>query len=106
MRWSATSSRCSPPVSVERAKRLQAPVDLPEPRDRDGLARTLTALGTQLLREMSDPAVIAVFRLAIAEAVRTPAVARTLDATGGEASRAIIFRRARLRDAGPGGPGY
>ena len=60
----------------ERAKRLQAPADLPEPRDRDALERALAAFGTQLLRETTDPAVIAVFRLAIAEAVRAPEVAR------------------------------
>ncbi len=83
---------------AERAKRLKAPIDLPAPRDHDGLARTLAAVGTQFLRELSDPAVIAVFRLAIAEAVRAPAVARTLDTTGGEASRVMlkgIMTRAR-----------
>jgi AcrR family transcriptional regulator len=75
---------------AERAKRLRAPIDLPEPRDRASLSRALTALGTQLLREMSDPAVIAVFRLAIAEAVRAPAVARALDSIGGEAGRSAL----------------
>jgi AcrR family transcriptional regulator len=75
---------------AERAKRLRAPIDLPEPRDRESLARTLTALGTRLLREMSDPAVIAVFRLAIAEAIRAPAVARALDSIGGEAGRTAV----------------
>jgi AcrR family transcriptional regulator len=55
----------------ERAKRLQMP-DLPEPHDRQALARTLETFGTQLLREVSDPTVIAVFRLAIAEAVGAP----------------------------------
>ena len=53
----------------ERAKRFQMPADLPEPRDRETLARVLTAFGTGLLREVSDPAVITVFRLAITEAV-------------------------------------
>jgi AcrR family transcriptional regulator len=74
----------------ERARRLQAPVDLPEPRDPESFFRTLIALGTRLLREMSDPTVIAVFRLAIAEAVRAPAVAQALDSIGGEASRATL----------------
>src|ERR1700726_823060 len=31
-----------------RAKRLQAPADLPEPQDRETLARALTAFGAQL----------------------------------------------------------
>ena len=47
-------------------------------------------MGTRLLRELSDPAVIAVFRLAIAEAVRAPAVARALDSIGGEAGRTAL----------------
>jgi AcrR family transcriptional regulator len=74
----------------ERAQRLRVPTDLPEPRDRETLARALAAVGTQLLREISDPTVIAVFRLAIAEAVRAPEVARALDSVGGETSRAAL----------------
>ncbi|HMK01370.1 MAG TPA: TetR/AcrR family transcriptional regulator [Reyranella sp.] len=74
----------------ERAQRLRVPTDLPEPRDRETLARALAAVGTQLLREISDPTVIAVFRLAIAEAVRAPEVARALDSIGGETSRAAV----------------
>jgi AcrR family transcriptional regulator len=74
----------------ERAKRLQVPADLPEPRDRESLARALTAFGTQLLREISDPTVIAVFRLAIAEAIAAPEIARTLDTVAGETTRAAL----------------
>jgi AcrR family transcriptional regulator len=82
----------------ERAKRLQMPADLPEPHDRETLARVLEAFGTRLLREISDPTVVAVFRLAIAEAVRAPEVARALNAIGGEPSRAAlraVMNRAR-----------
>ena len=74
----------------ERAKRLQAPTDMPTLRDRATLTQVLTALGTQLVREVSDPAVVAVFRLAIAEAVQAPEVARTLDGVGRETSRAAL----------------
>ena len=74
----------------ERARRLQVPADLPVPRDRDTLARALTAFGTQLLSEVSDRTVIAVFRLAIAEAVRAPEVARALNSIAREASRAAL----------------
>jgi len=74
----------------ERAKRLQAPAHLPEPRDRDTLERALVAFGTQLLRETTNPAVIAVFRLAIGEAVRTPEVARALHSLGRQTSRAAL----------------
>ena len=74
----------------ERAKRLQAPADMPTLRDRATLAQVLTAFGIQLVREVSDPAVVAVFRLAIAEAVQAPEVARTLDVVGRETSRAAL----------------
>ena len=74
----------------ERARRLQAPAGLPEPRDRDTLERALTAFGSQLLREATDPAVIAVFRLAIAEAVRAPEVARALHSFGRQTRRAAL----------------
>jgi AcrR family transcriptional regulator len=73
-----------------RAQRLQMPTDLPEPKDRESLARALETFGAQLLREVSDPTVIAVFRLAIAEAVGAPEVARTLDAIGSETGRAAL----------------
>jgi AcrR family transcriptional regulator len=74
----------------ERARRLQASADLPAPRDRDTLAHVLESFGAQLVREVSDPSVIAVFRLAIAEAVHAPEVARALDSIGREASRAAL----------------
>jgi AcrR family transcriptional regulator len=74
----------------ERAKRLQMPVDQPEPRDRAALERVLIAVGTQALREATDATVVAVFRLAVAEAVRAPEVARTLDSLGPQASRTAL----------------
>ena len=74
----------------ERAKRLQVPADLPEPRDRDTLERALVAFGTQLLHETTNATVIAIFRLAIADAVRAPEVARALDSFGRQASRAAL----------------
>jgi len=74
----------------ERATRLRAPVDLPEPRDLETLEAVLVAFGTQLLRETTDSTVVAVFRLAIAEAVRAPEVAHTLHALGPQTSRAAL----------------
>jgi AcrR family transcriptional regulator len=76
----------------ERAKRLQVPADMPMLRDRATLAQVLTAFGIQLVREISDPAVVAVFRLAIAEAIHAPEVARALDSLGRETSRAALRR--------------
>jgi AcrR family transcriptional regulator len=84
-----------------RAKRLQLPEGMPEPRDRETLSRTLETFGTQLLREISDPTVVAVFRLAIAEAVRAPEVAQALNSTGAEPSRAALRElMTRARSAG------
>jgi len=73
-----------------RATRLQVPADLPVPHDRETLARVLASFGTQLVREITDPTVIAVFRLAIAEAVHAPEVAQALDSIGRETSRAAL----------------
>ncbi len=73
-----------------RAKRLNVPADMPVPRDRETLAKVLVIFGTKLVHEISDPAIIAVFRLAIAEAVQAPEVARALDSIGREASRAAL----------------
>jgi AcrR family transcriptional regulator len=75
---------------TERARRLEVPADVPVPSDRDALAHVLSSFGTRLVREISDPAVIAVFRLAIAEAIQAPEVSRTLDSIGREASRAAL----------------
>ena len=74
----------------ERARRLRMPEDLPLVRDRETLARLLVSFGARLLREVSDPTVVAVFRLAIAEAERTPKVARALDTIGRETSRVVL----------------
>ena len=74
----------------ERARRLQMPSDLPVPRDRDSLGRVLASFGGQLVREISDPTVIAVFRLAIAEAMLAHEVAQALDSIGREAARAAL----------------
>jgi AcrR family transcriptional regulator len=74
----------------ERAKRLDLPGNLPVLRDRETLQQVLASFGTTLVREVSDPTVVAVFRLAIAEAVQAPEVARALNSIGREASRAAL----------------
>lgn len=84
-----------------RASRLQLPVDLPVPRNREGLADVLVSFGSQVVREVTDPAVVAVFRLAIAEAVGAPEVARTLHSLGRETTRAALRQiMTRARSAG------
>jgi AcrR family transcriptional regulator len=73
-----------------RATRLQVPADLPVPRDRETLEHVLASFGTRLVREITDPTVIAVFRLAIAEAIQAPEVAQALDSIGRAASRSAL----------------
>jgi len=51
----------------ERTKRFDVPADLPVLRDRETLAQVLASFGAQLVREVSDPTVIGVFRLATAD---------------------------------------
>jgi len=76
----------------ERVERFQVPADLPSPRDRESLSKLLISFGAKLLREVTDPTVIATFRLAIAEAVNAPEVARALDSIGREASRSTLCK--------------
>jgi len=91
----------------ERAKRFKVLADMPMLRDRATLAQVLRAFGTQLVREVTDPTVVGVFRLAIAEAVQAPEVAQTLDSLGRETGRAALrnimteARAAGLIDGSP-----
>jgi AcrR family transcriptional regulator len=64
---------------ASRAQRMRLSPNLPPPRSRDVLATTLTTFGATVLREVSHPAVMAMFRLAIAEADHSPEVAETLN---------------------------
>src|SRR6202007_2237927 len=64
--------------------------DLPTPRSRQMLASTLTLFATNLVLEVSHPSVIATFRLAIAEATRSPEIAEALDSAGRGATRRAL----------------
>ena len=72
---------------MSRADRMRLSPDLPTPQSRQMLASTLTGFATKLVREVSDPSVIATFRLAIAEATRSPEIAQALDVAGRDATR-------------------
>ena len=74
----------------DRAKRFDVPANLPVLRDRETLAQVLVFFGTKIIREASDPTVIAVFRLAISEVTHAPEVARALDSIARESSRASL----------------
>ena len=73
-----------------RAERMRLRPDLPTPRSRQTLAATLTAFATHLVCETSHPSVIATFRLAIAEATRSPEIAHALDLAGRDAARGAL----------------
>jgi AcrR family transcriptional regulator len=86
---------------TERARRLEVPADLPVARDRENLAHLLSSFGRQLVHETTDPTVIGVFRLAIAEAIHAPEVARALDSIGCETTRAALQKvMAGAKEAG------
>ncbi|MGD0960666.1 MAG: TetR/AcrR family transcriptional regulator [Methylomonas sp.] len=75
---------------ASRTIRMRLPADLPAAHDRDALARALSSFGAILIDEISQPEVIAVYRLAIAEAVRAPEVAQALDSEARRATRAAL----------------
>ena len=76
---------------ARRAERMRLSPNLPAPRTLQMLAETLRNYAATVIREVSQPAVMAMFRLAIAEAKRSSDVAQTLDA-------ARSVSRAALRD--------
>jgi AcrR family transcriptional regulator len=89
-----------------RAERMRLPPDLPTPRTRQMLASTLTSFASNLVREVSHPSVIATFRLAIAEAARSPEIAQALDVAGRDATRgALAELLTSAQSAGLIGPG-
>jgi AcrR family transcriptional regulator len=73
-----------------RAARMRSPLALPQVADRQALEKTLVSFGTTLVREVSLPAVTALFRLAVIEAGRSPEVARALDAGGRKTTRGAL----------------
>lgn len=64
---------------TDRAQRMRLPPEFPIARTRDELAEVLVKLGSTLLQEICAPAVLGVFRLAIAEAQVASEVAQTLN---------------------------
>ncbi|HEY4039774.1 MAG TPA: TetR/AcrR family transcriptional regulator, partial [Burkholderiaceae bacterium] len=85
----------------ERAQRMRLPDNWPPLKVRGDLDTALAAFGEVLLREISDPDVIMVFRFAISEAERSTEVAQALDTHGRQAACAAL--RAMLEQAQAGG---
>jgi AcrR family transcriptional regulator len=65
---------------TSRAARMRLPPDLPAPKSRATLATTLATFGATVIREVCAPAATSMYRLAIAEAERSPDVAAALSA--------------------------
>ena len=84
---------------TSRSQKMGMPEGLAEPEDRQMLAATLGAFAANFLAETLHPDVIGMYRLAIAEAVRSPEVA-TLLAEARQANRVILhdlFVRAQAK---------
>jgi AcrR family transcriptional regulator len=73
-----------------RAERFPLPAELPDSKDREMLKAVLTKFGERFLKEVTDPAVVETFRLAIAEAIGAPEVAHALDEFGRERGRSVL----------------
>src|SRR5260221_3937405 len=84
---------------AERTKRMRLPLELPAAGDRKVLAAMLNVFGITILREVCDPKVLAVYRLAIAESDRSPEIARMLDKAGREANHAALVELLRAARA-------
>src|SRR5262245_15354415 len=88
-----------------RLDKMRMPAGLPPPATCEALASTLTAFGTNLLTETFQPAVVAMFRLAIAEAERSPEVARAIDDGRKAAKRTVSGLVAHAQASGYLAPG-
>lgn len=88
-----------------RAARMRISADLPTPRNRETLALILTSFGATVVREVCHPEVIAMFRLAICEAERSPEVAESLNASRAVNRNALAQLLAAAQTAGILGPG-
>jgi AcrR family transcriptional regulator len=80
-----------------RGNRMRLPEGFPEPTDRASLETALRRYGETMLRELGDPAVVAVMRLGIGEVKRSPGIGKSLDAMGRARARAAL--EALLRSA-------
>jgi AcrR family transcriptional regulator len=90
---------------TDRVQRMPLVPKLPQARNREALAAILVELGVTVLREVLDPHVMAVFRLAIAEAQRAPEVAQTLETARMTVRNAVEDVVAQSQSAGLLGAG-
>jgi len=74
------------------ATRMQAPLALPDATDRASLAAILDHYGVTALTELTHPAVLAINRLAVAEAGGTSELGQILDRSGREPNRVALMQ--------------
>src|SRR5215467_7040489 len=72
------------------AKRMQVPLQPAEIGDRHALAAALTAYGVAALTTLTNPYVLAMYRLAIAEASANTELGAILDASGRAPNRRML----------------
>jgi AcrR family transcriptional regulator len=72
------------------ASRMQVPLKLPEATDRAALGAILTRYGITALTELTHPAVLAINRLAVAEAGGKSELGQILDRSGREPNRLAL----------------
>jgi AcrR family transcriptional regulator len=90
-----------------RAARMRLAPDLRVPGTRQEFASTLATFGATVIREVCQPAVMAVYRLAISEAVRSPDVAEILNlnrSVNRDALAALLARAQAIGLLGQGDP--
>jgi AcrR family transcriptional regulator len=74
----------------ERGARMRLPDDYPKPESREALRAALHIFGATMIRELTDPDVVAVFRLGIAQSKRSPMIARSIQERGREPARQAL----------------
>ena len=75
-----------------KAERSRQPLQLEPVQEMPALRSALEAYGTSFLTELTQPTAVAVFRLAVLEAQKSPQVVRTLNALGREANKETLVR--------------
>jgi len=89
-----------------RAQKMRRPLELPTAPDGESLPLILRGYGAAFLRHLSSPEVVALYRLAVLEAQRSPEVAHALNELGRESNRtALADFLKRAQGAGLLGPG-
>jgi len=83
-----------------RAARMRLPLALPAVEDRPALEEALVGFGVTLVRELCHPAVASLFRLAVAEAERSPELAHLIDARGRKPTRTALTEFIARAEAG------